>query len=101
VYTVEKTEKFLMWYQSLKDAQAKQRIFSRLVRIELGNLGDVKSVGEGVFEIRIDCGPGYRIYYAMRGQTVILLLCGGDKSSQQRDIESAKQMWKGLENESK
>lgn len=101
MYTVEKTEKFLMWYQSLKDAQAKQRIFSRLVRIELGNLGDVKSVGEGVFEIRIDCGPGYRIYYAMRGQTVILLLCGGDKSSQQRDIESAKQMWKGLENESK
>ncbi|SHL22461.1 type II toxin-antitoxin system RelE/ParE family toxin [Fibrobacter sp. UWEL] len=101
MYTVEKTEKFLMWYQSLKDVQAKQRIFSRLVRIELGNLGDVKSVGEGVFEIRIDCGPGYRIYYAMRGQTVILLLCGGDKSSQQRDVESAKLMWKGLENESK
>jgi len=101
VYTVEKTEKFLMWYQSLKDVQAKQRIFSRLVRIELGNLGDVKSVGEGVFEIRIDCGPGYRIYYAMRGQTVILLLCGGDKSSQQIDVESAKLMWKGLENESK
>ncbi|MCQ2123441.1 MAG: type II toxin-antitoxin system RelE/ParE family toxin [Fibrobacter sp.] len=101
MYTLEKTETFLKWYGYLKDVQAKQRIFSRLLRIELGNLGDVKPVGEGVFEIRIDAGPGYRLYYALRGTTVILLLCGGDKSTQQKDIDKAKTMWKELQNENK
>lgn len=101
MYTLEKTETFLKWYGCLKDVLAKQRIFSRLLRIELGNLGDVKPVGEGVFEIRIDAGPGYRLYYALRGITVILLLCGGDKSTQQKDIDKAKTMWKELQNENK
>lgn len=101
MYSLEKTELFLKWYQSLKDNSAKQRIFSRLLRVELGNLGDVKPVGEGVFEIRIVCGPGYRIYYAMKGQTIILLLSGGDKSTQQKDIEKAQSLWKEVKNENK
>lgn len=101
MYILEKTEIFLKWYQTLNDVQAKQRIFSRLLRIEIGNLGDVKSVGEGVFEIRIDAGPGYRLYYALKDSTIILLLCGGDKSTQQRDMDKAKTMWKELQNENK
>lgn len=70
------------------------RIRARLDRVVLGNLGTIKPVGDGVCEFKIDHGPGYRIYYAMNGKTVVLLLVGGDKSTQQRDIEKAKAYWK-------
>jgi len=79
---------------SLRDKVAVYRIRARLDRVELGNFGIVKSVGDGVSELKIDHGPGYRIYFAMRGKTVVLLLSGGDKSTQQKDIETAKAYWK-------
>lgn len=82
---------FEVWFASLRDRNAKARIRSRLDRIEMGNLGDFKSVGDGVLELRIDYGPGYRVYFAQTGETIVLLLCGGDKSSQPRDILIAKQ----------
>lgn len=80
--------------KKLKDYNAKARINIRIRRIEEGNLGDVKSVGNGVSEIRIDYGPGYRLYLTKRGQTIILLLCGGDKTTQEKDIQQAKEMIK-------
>jgi putative addiction module killer protein len=84
---------FEVWLESLRDRQARARIKKRLDRIELGNLGDFKPVGEGVLELRIDYGPGYRIYFAESGATIILLLYGGDKSTQDQDILRAKQYW--------
>jgi putative addiction module killer protein len=84
---------FELWFQSLRDRNAKARIRSRIDRVEMGNLGDFKSVGDGVFELRIDYGPGYRVYFAQQGEAIILLLCGGDKSSQSSDILIAKQYW--------
>jgi putative addiction module killer protein len=84
---------FSAWLDSLKDREAKARIKKRLDRVTLGNLGDYKSVGEEVFELRIDCGSGYRVYFAQAGTQIILLLCGGDKSTQDRDILKAKQFW--------
>ena len=84
---------FRDWLYSLRDIRTQARIEKRLRRISHGNLGDTKSVGNGVFELRFDIGPGYRIYYGRVGNTVILLLCGGDKSSQKKDIEQAKTMW--------
>jgi putative addiction module killer protein len=85
-------------FNSLKDRKAKQKIRLRLDRIQLENLGDYKSVGDGVFELRIDYGEGYRIYYGLEGFTIILLLCGGDKSTQKQDINQAKKYWKDYEN---
>jgi putative addiction module killer protein len=85
---------FLEWMYSLRDKAAVYRIRARLDRVELGNFGIVKSVGDGVSELKIDHGPGYRIYFAMSGKTVVLLLSGGDKSTQQKDIETAKAYWK-------
>jgi len=85
---------FLGWMYSLRDKVAVYRIRARLDRLELGNFGIVKPVGDGVSELKIDHGPGYRIYFAMRGKTVVLLLSGGDKSTQQKDIETAKAYWK-------
>jgi len=82
---------FVDWFTCLKDGRAKALIAARLARIEAGNLGDCKSVGNGVSELRIAYGPGYRIYYAQQGQTLILLLCGGSKGTQKRDIEKAQQ----------
>jgi putative addiction module killer protein len=79
--------------ESLKDKSIRYRIKERLDRISLGNLGDVKSVGQGVFEIRLAFGAGYRIYYGEEGDSVILLLCGGDKSTQSKDIKKAKAFW--------
>ena len=79
---------------SLRDKVAVYRIRARLDRLELGNFGIVKPVGDGVSELKIDHGPGYRIYFAMSGKTVVLLLNGGDKSTQQKDIETAKAYWK-------
>lgn len=77
------------WLASLKDAQARARAATRIARLEAGNFGDCKSVGEGVWELRIDWGPGYRMYYALVGSEVILLLCGGDKRKQTADIRRA------------
>jgi putative addiction module killer protein len=80
---------FDRWLRKLKDGQAVARILARIDRLALGNSGDAKSVGGGVFELRIDHGPGYRVYFAQRGQMIILLLCGGDKSTQGNDISTA------------
>lgn len=91
---VRQTEHYAKWFRSLRDKQAKVRIDIRIRRLSLGNPGDVKSVGEGISELRIDHGPGYRVYYLRRGNEYILLLAGGDKSSQSRDIEKAKAMAK-------
>ncbi|MCJ2057344.1 type II toxin-antitoxin system RelE/ParE family toxin [Methylobacterium sp. J-048] len=88
--TVRRTEVFAGWLKSLRDDRAKARIANRIDRLANGNFGDVKSVGAGVSELRIDYGPGYRVYFVRRGATLLLLLCGGDKSSQSRDIDRAK-----------
>ena len=88
---------FERWLDALRDRQARARIKKRLDRIGLGNLGDFKPVGEGVMELRIDYGPGYRIYFAQSGTTIILLLFGGDKSTQDQDILRAKQYWKDFQ----
>jgi len=88
---------FEEWYNSLRDNKAKNRIQLRLARIQEGNLGDYRSVGEGVFELKIDYGPGYRVYFGQIGSIIILLLCGGDKSSQDRDIRKAKEYWADYE----
>jgi putative addiction module killer protein len=84
---------FSSWLDALKDREARARIKKRLNRVTLGNLGDYRSVGEGVFEFRIDYGAGYRVYFAQIDMLMILLLCGGDKSTQERDIIKAKQFW--------
>jgi putative addiction module killer protein len=86
---VRQTPEFSSWLLRLRDANASARIVGRIRRIELGNPGDAKSVGGGVMEMRIDYGPGYRVYYVHRGAEVIILLCGGDKRTQQRDIMRA------------
>ncbi|MEG4283074.1 type II toxin-antitoxin system RelE/ParE family toxin [Microcoleus sp. A006_D1] len=82
---------FLEWYYSLRDGKAQVKIDARLERVILGNLGDYKSVGQGVFELRINYGPGYRIYFRQVGETIVLLLCSGDKSTQEQDILKAKE----------
>jgi len=84
------TEVFTAWLDKLRDSRARVRIVERLRRFSGGNPGDVKAVGEGVSELRIDYGPGYRVYFCVRGDIVIILLCGGDKASQDRDIKRAK-----------
>ena len=84
------TDEYLKFIRQLRDERAKSRIALRLGRLQLGNYGDVKPVGQGVSEIRIDYGPGYRVYYKQRGQELIILLCGGDKSTQEKDIVRAK-----------
>ena len=85
-----KTDEYHKWFTKLKDHVAKAKINIRLKRIILGNNGDVKSVGNGVFEIRINYGPGYRVYFNQKEDQIILLLIGGDKSTQERDIKKAK-----------
>jgi len=88
--TVRRTEEFAHWLSRLRDTNARARIILRIDRIiSTGNLGDVKFVGQEIYEIRIKFGPGYRVYYKLYGDQVILLLIGGDKSNQQRDIEYA------------
>lgn len=85
---------FREWYQSIRDRRARAVIQSRLDRVQGGNLGDAKSVGGDVFEMRIFYGPGYRIYFAKVDNTIVVLLAGGDKSTQSRDIASAQALWK-------
>ena len=94
---VRQTEIFSNWFKSLRDRRAKARIQARIDRIELGNFGDVATVGEGVRELRIHYGPGYRVYFVQRGSVVVVLLSGGDKSSQNSDIKKAKELAKKLE----
>jgi putative addiction module killer protein len=89
---VRQTETFRAWLDGLRDDNARVRIGIRIQRLERGNPGDVKPVGNGVSEMRIDYGPGYRIYFVQRGKTVVILLCGGDKRSQARDIVRAIEM---------
>ena len=86
-------EPFTEWYDSLRDPKTQNRIDRRLERVEIGNLGEYKSVGDGVFELILDFGPGYRIYFGAVDRTIVLLLCGGGKRSQNRDIERAKNYW--------
>jgi putative addiction module killer protein len=97
VVDVIKSSIFDAWFSGLKDRRGAAKIASRLVRLAGGNPGDVKPVGDGLSEMRIDYGPGYRVYYMQRGPIIIILLCGGDKSTQNRDIAQAKMLaghWK-------
>jgi putative addiction module killer protein len=93
---VRQTEIFDNWFKSLKDRKAKARVQARIDRLELGNFGDVAPVGEGVSELRIHYGPGYRVYFIQCGQLVVVLLAGGDKSTQDSDIKKAKELAKQL-----
>jgi putative addiction module killer protein len=97
VIEIRQTAVFAKWLDDLRDLNARQRIVVRIRRLSLGNAGDVRPVGDGVSEMRIDYGPGYRVYFAARGKTLALLLCGGDKRTQKRDIAAAKALageWK-------
>jgi putative addiction module killer protein len=96
VIEVRQTAAFSVWLGGLRDANAQLRIATRIRRLEEGNAGDAKSVGEGVSEMRIDYGPGYRLYFTQQGRTLVILLCGGDKRTQPADIAKAKQMAKEL-----
>jgi putative addiction module killer protein len=89
---IRQTEAFAAWQSGLRDLNAVARINIRIRRLSLGNPGDVRPVGAGVSELRIDYGPGYRVYFVRRGTAVILLLCGGDKRTQDRDIAAAKRL---------
>lgn len=93
---IRQTDEYARWFERLRDRQARFRLIARIRRLSLGNPGDVRSVGEGVSEMRIDCGPGYRVYYTERERTVVFLLAGGDKKTQARDIEKAKDLARGL-----
>jgi len=93
IYT---TEVFDAWFESLKDKQTSRRIQARIDRAEEGNFGDHKAVGEGVFEMRIHHGPGFRVYFIQRGLEIVILLAGGDKSSQSKDIETAHELARQL-----
>lgn len=93
---IRQTPQYLKWFKSLKDHNARMRINIRIRRLSLGNAGDVKPVGEGISELRIDYGPGYRVYFLSREQELVLLLIGGDKSTQQKDIARAKELARDL-----
>jgi putative addiction module killer protein len=90
--TVTRTDEFSGWLKGLRDIRARAKILARIDRLELGNPGDVAPVGEGVSELRIHYGPGYRVYIVQRGEEAVILLCGGDKSSQEADIARAKKL---------
>ena len=93
---VRQTGEFSQWLRRLKDDKAFGRILVRIRRAELGNLGDCRSVGGGVMEMRVDYGPGYRVYFAWQGDGIVVLLCGGDKRTQRRDIKRAKELMEQL-----
>ena len=93
---IRQTEAFAAWFRGLADRRAKARIQVRIDRLSLGNPGDVKPVGEGVSELRIDYGPGYRVYFVQRGAALIVLLAGGDKRAQTQDIVAAQNLARSL-----
>lgn len=93
---VRQTEAYARWIADLNDDRARARIEVRIYRLSLGNPGDIKPVGEGVSEMRIDYGPGYRVYLTQRGKALVILLCGGDKRTQSRDIAAAKALARQL-----
>jgi putative addiction module killer protein len=86
------TDEFSGWLRRLRDANAVARIVGRIRRMEIGNPGDIRGVGHGIFEMRIDYGPGYRIYHVHRGAQIVILLCGGDKRTQPKDIKRAQEL---------
>jgi putative addiction module killer protein len=96
MFEVQKTEEFDIWLSGLVDQKAQAKIASRIERLGLGNPGDVKPVGGGVSEMRVPYGPGYRVYFKQTDKTIVLLLCGGNKSAQQQDIKRAKEIAAGL-----
>lgn len=96
---IRTTEVFDTWFEGLRDRIAKRRIQARIDRLAMGNPGDTKSAGAPVIEIRIDYGPGYRLYYVQRGAVLVILLCGGDKSTQSADIKAAHKMLGNLDTE--
>lgn len=85
---------FEEWIENIKDKQIRARVFSRIDRLRFGNFGDCRSVGGGVYELRMHYGAGYRVYFGLEGDNIVILLCGGDKKSQQKDIERAHKYWK-------
>lgn len=89
---VLQTETFRKWWMQLRDERARGVIFARLDRLAMGHVGDVEPVGDGISELRIHYGPGYRVYFRRKGRTIVILLCGGDKDSQARDIANAKRL---------
>jgi len=89
------------WFDRLRDERARQKIQARIARLRIGNLGQSRSVGEGVFELKIDHGPGYRVYFGQDGSQLVLLLCGGDKSTQAADIRNAQAYWLQYKQEKK
>lgn len=93
---IQQTEVFADWHREMRDQRAKIAIARRIERAAQGNLGDVRTLREGLSEMRVDVGAGYRLYFTVRGQTIVLLLCGGDKSSQDADIERGIRMLKEL-----
>ena len=93
---IRETKIYARWFSKLRDRRAKARIDTRIRRLSLGNPGDVKPVGEGVSELRINYGPGYRVYFIQRASTVIVLLAGGDKRTQQQDIKQALELARNL-----
>jgi putative addiction module killer protein len=97
---IRQTETFASWLKRLRDERARAKVNVRIRRLSLGHLGDVKAVGEGVRELRIDYGPGYRVYFVRQGASLVGLLCGGDKGTQNRDIAAAKIMATKLKDDS-
>jgi putative addiction module killer protein len=96
---IRETEYFKSWMRVLKDRQTKQVINARIRRISIGNFGDTKQVGNGISELRINHGPGYRVYFVQRGKEIVVLLCGGNKSTQSRDITAARDIAANLDEE--
>lgn len=96
MFEVQQTALFREWLLDLRDARARLRIAVRIERLQDGNFGDVKPVGQGVSELRIDYGPGYRVYFARRDSAIVVLLCGGDKRSQDRDVALALKLAKEI-----
>jgi putative addiction module killer protein len=96
VIEIRQTERFTRWFTNLRDSRARMRIQARIRRLSVGNFGDARPVSEGVSEMRIDYGPGYRVYSVQRGEALVVLLAGGDKGTQDRDIETARALAREL-----
>ena len=92
MFMIKQTDEFAAWLSSIKDGMARRRLARRLEKAQAGNLGDVKPVGDGVFEMREHFGPGWRMYYVLRGEVLIVVLGGGDKSTQDKDIDAARKL---------